>query len=542
MSGLSIGLILLADIALPFIIAAAAEKKAQPMNNSNKNSSAYYENNKRQQRQFNQNPVPYYTGYHNNAPANSNFSNNSYNSNIHNQIQQSRIYDSMNSLRRGIEINMNEQTKLNAAASENMVKELENSRRKMYDEARKGDLEGWKSYIDTLSADRAGVMYQFQNIQTKFSSEYQKNINEKMDGVSKEINSKYNEYLDELKQLSSDNSAKQKLAEELAQAYIDEAKSFLQSLENEFDGMKFSPRETSALRTQLNKVITLYNNGSYEAAIASAKDNSVGIIEEIYNADVKKQEWENYQKLAFVLSDEVRTYLLSSEYMTEDIKSKAEEKLGERLPEDMAGVRLADYTAKNKQGKTKYDFLLSKTNEIYNALRSPDGDKLSTAKLKEYVEYLNTKLYPEAVETMSMAALNMSNAFKRRNMSEEIIDFFEEHNFTFDGYAFEDNRSDGALHIGLKNEAAGEEILVTLAPELVNGDIQTKVDIKQTAGDEANEERKQYYRDSVTNVVMDSNPGAEVDIKCCKETFGKLSNDTETKAKIQQQKQNGSQG
>ena len=127
----------------------------------------------------------------------------------------------------------------------------------------------------------------------------------------------------------------------------------------------------------------------------------------------------------------------------------------------------------------------------------------------------------------------MNNAFSRQNISEEIIDFFEEHNFTFSGYAYEDDCHDKALHIGLENQATGEELIITLAPELLStGDIQTHVDLKQTKGDEANEERKAYYRECVADVVKGKNPYAKVNIKCNSATRGKLSTDTETKKKL----------
>ena len=127
----------------------------------------------------------------------------------------------------------------------------------------------------------------------------------------------------------------------------------------------------------------------------------------------------------------------------------------------------------------------------------------------------------------------MNNAFSRQNISEEIIDFFEEHNFMFNGYAYDDDKHDKALHIGLENQATGEELIITLAPELLaDGDIQTHIDLKQIKGDEANEERKAYYRECVEEVVKGKTPQAKVNIKCNASTRNKLSSDTETKKKL----------
>ena len=127
----------------------------------------------------------------------------------------------------------------------------------------------------------------------------------------------------------------------------------------------------------------------------------------------------------------------------------------------------------------------------------------------------------------------MSNAFSRQNISEEIIDFFEDHNFNFKGYNYDGDAHDGALHIGLENDVTGEEIIVTLAPELMeNGDVQTMVEINQLKGDETNEERKAYYRTSVQNVVVDNTPGAQIKLECRKETRNRLSQKTELRDKL----------
>ena len=101
---------------------------------------------------------------------------------------------------------------------------------------------------------------------------------------------------------------------------------------------------------------------------------------------------------------------------------------------------------------------------MYRALREPQAQQLTTDQLKQYVSFLNNDLYPAIAMCINKAIINMNNAFSRQNISEEIIDFFEEHNFTFSGYAYDDNCHDKALHVGLENPATGEELIITLAP------------------------------------------------------------------------------
>ena len=195
-------------------------------------------------------------------------------------------------------------------------------------------------------------------------------------------------------------------------------------------------------------------------------------------------------------------------------------------------MRVADYTGKMPNGKTRYDELYQRVSEVYDILHG--GFKvLSVKELRDYAEMLNNELYPACAECINRGILNMNNAFSRQNMSEEIIDFFEEHNFEFSGYAYENDEHDKALHIGLSNEETGEELIVTLAPELVgNGDVQTRVDLKQIAGEEQDEQRRAYYRECIEEVVKGSNPYAQVDIKCNKATQNKLSSDTRLKGML----------
>lgn len=449
------------------------------------------------------------------------------------EIRRSGVAQSIGDFRRTMLNSMNEQTSLNVQASERMMLELENQRTSMRRAAEQQDTQAFQAYVSNLKASRAQTMQTIANTQNEFNVSYRKKIAESMGLVSQRINEQYSMYIDELQQLQADMAAKDARAQEIANAYIEEARTLLASLSDDFDGQKFSGRQLITLNDQFNQAVTQFNNGHYESAIASAKDVAINTLEEIYEADAQKQEWENYFKLALVLSEEVKTYIESQSVITEDAKNYAEEASGKQLEDEIVGIKVSEYTDRNAKGQTRFDYLLFKTNEVYKALRDPQAQQLTTDQLKQYVSFLNNDLYPAIAMCINRAIINMNNAFSRQNISEEIIDFFEEHNFTFSGYAYDDDCHDKALHIGLENQATGEELIITLAPELLqSGDIQTHVDLKQIKGDEANEERKAYYRECVEEVVKGSNPYAKVNIKCKNETRNKLSTDTETKKKL----------
>lgn len=449
------------------------------------------------------------------------------------EIRRSGVAQSIGEFRRTIQNSMNEQNTLNIEASEQMMRELENQREAMRRVAEKHDTQAIQAYADHLKDSRMQTMQHIANTQNAINSNYRQRIAESVGIVSQRVNEQYAMYLSELQAIQMDSERKNKRAQELANAYIEEARTLLLSLSDDYDGHRFAEGSLTTLRNQLNQVILLYNNGHYEAAIASAKDVAINTIEEIYEADAKKQEWENYYKLALVLSEEVKGFIESQAIITREAKEYAEKVSGKTLEDEIVGIRVAEYTDRNSKGQNRFDFLLSKTNEVYAKLRDPRAQLLRTEELKKYVTFLNEELYPAIVKCINRAIINMNNAFSRQNISEEIIDFFEEHNFIFSGYAYDDDCHDKALHIGLENDATGEELIISLSPELIQGgDIQTHVDLKQIRGDEANEDRKAYYRQCIEEVVMGNNPYAKISLKCKSETRNKLSTDTETKRKL----------
>ena len=449
------------------------------------------------------------------------------------QINTSGVENKIGSFRSEMTQSMNRQSQLNAQAFDSMMKELDSQRAELRKAAQQNDIMAYQEYLGKLKDSRTASMQHIYHAQNEFNMGYKKEIAETMAKITENINQQYTGHLDELQKLRSDMQAQQLKAQEIAKEYIKEAQALLKSLSDDFEGEKFSSRQMVSLNSQLNQAIDLYHKGRYESALAISKDVSVNTLEEMFEADAKKQEWENYYGLALVLSEEVKCFVEAQGTITQEVKDYAEKAAGKPVSDDIVGVNISDYTDKNAKGQTRYDYILNKSNELYDALRVENAGQLTTQQLKECIDFLNNELYPQASQCINKGIINMNNAFSRQNMSEEIIDFFEEHNFMFNGYAYENDCHDKALHIGLANEATGEELIVTLAPEVMqNGDIQTKVDLKQIKGDEANEERKAYYRECIENVVKGSNPYASVDIKCNAETRNKLSADTETKQKL----------
>lgn len=449
------------------------------------------------------------------------------------EIRRSGLGESIGSFRSSMAVNMNEQVRLNAEVSNRMMAEMNKNRQELMNIINNNDPEKYQQYMGQIRVSRQALSNQLFNMQEEFVKNYHAKINESMNTITNAINTQYATYLQELEQLQANQQTKKQKAREIADEYIEEAKILISSLENDYEAHKYANLQLIDLQKTLNEAVAQYNQENYESAIAAAKGVSVDAIEEIYKADCKKQEWENFYKCALTLSAELEAYMIAQNTITAEVKTKVEQQSGKELEDDIVGVRVSEYTDRMKDGSSQYDYLLNKVCEIKKFLESEQAESLTVQQMKEYVDMLNSKLYPSAQLAIYKGILNMSNAFSRQNISEEIIDFFEDHNFNFTGYNYDEDRHDGALHIGLQNDVTGEEIIVTLAPELMdNGDVQTRVEINQLKGDETNEERKAYFRTSVQEVVVDNTPGAQVKLECRKETRNKLSQKTELRDKL----------
>lgn len=449
------------------------------------------------------------------------------------EIESGALNETIGSFRKTLSFDMNEQLKLNRQASDEMNMVLDINRTDMQNFVDVNDPEKYREYLSKIKKSREDVSNRLISIEDNFVKNYHEKIEKSMSLISDRINTQYAGNLKELENLNHDIQEKEKKAGEFAEKYLEETRGLIESLRKDYEGERFSYEALNELEKAFNDAFTQFNHGHYEAAIASSKDTALQTIDEIYKADCKMQEFDNYHTLAVSLASEIETFLTHQEFITAEFKAEVEKKTGKTLEDDVVGIRIADYTDLLKDGSNQFDYLLSKIKEIKTFLESDKVKEITVEQMKNYVDLLSNKMYPAAANICYKGILNMNNAFSRQNVSEQIIDFFEEHNFDFTGYSYDDNRHDGTLRIGLENDTTGEEIIVTLAPELMqNGDVQTKLEIDQIKGDETNEERKQYYRDSIKQVVCENTPGAKVALECVKGTKNKLSTKTELKDRL----------
>ena len=177
------------------------------------------------------------------------------------EIRRSGVAQSIGDFRGTMLNSMNEQTSLNIQASERMMLELESQRTAMRRAAEQQDTQAFQSYVSNLKAARAQTMQAIANTQNEFNVSYRQKIAESMGLISQKINEQYSMYIDELQQLQADMAAKDARAQEIANAYIEEARTLLASLSDDFDGQKFSGRQLATLNNQFNQAVTQFNKG-----------------------------------------------------------------------------------------------------------------------------------------------------------------------------------------------------------------------------------------------------------------------------------------
>lgn len=440
----------------------------------------------------------------------------------------------MREVRQTVSQHVNTQSAAARQASEQIQQEIRANRQYMAQVLSTPNPENYQKLIREMTNERQQLSAKLNSMQQKFIRDYEGSINTQMTAISAQINKSYDTSMESLKTLASNVEAKEKLARDIAGDYIGEAEDMLRMLSEQFEAAKYSPLALADLNNALNTAKAQYNNGNYEAALAAAKAVTLDVTEEIFKTDAKRQDWENSYELAYSLAAELKAYIEAQNVVTPETLNQARAVSKKEIDDEILGIHLGEYTARRPDGRTQYDYLYEKASELVSLLESEEGQRIPADTLKTYADTINTKLYPQAAQCVFNAVLNLSNAFSRQNIGEELIDFFEEHNFDYTGSYYDDEeRDDSAIHIGLENKVTGEEIIVSLSPEVMaDGQVQTRVGIDQLKGDETNEERKEFFRQSVQKVVCDSNPGANVNLQCKKDTRNKLSAKTQLRDRL----------
>ncbi|GHV52185.1 hypothetical protein FACS1894216_07870 [Synergistales bacterium] len=432
----------------------------------------------------------------------------------------------MGSFRETLRKDMEVLARRSAEVSYRAAAEMSKARSAHLEAAGSGDAARCCDELQSMAKPRAELNAKVAEIQDNFSKEYASETPSRVAEIAREAERSHAAAVSEMKGLLAKMKSEDErnaAAAATAGRYINEARAVIESLEKDFHGRAFTPHAVETFSAQLSEAAAQKGRGRYETAIAVAKDASLAAIDAIYKAASACREWENYHKLSLMTASEIGAYLDAQAVITPEMAEEIESRSGIGR-EELVGVNLSEYTEETASGEKKYDLLKERVSEIMRMLHEASPENTRTARVKEILTELNERIYPEAASVVYDGLLAVSGAFTRQSLSEEIIGRFEERNFTFSGYGYEDGRHDGALYIGLSNEVTGEEIIVTLSPDISGGEASTKISIDQIDGDGTDEERRAFYRKTVSDAVSSGAPeSSSVSMECDQATRDMLS-------------------
>lgn len=450
---------------------------------------------------------------------------------IRRQIRETGLSDGIASSFNEVRNCTERQRSASLEASRAMLKEFEFQRSQLLKAG--ADTELFDRFSADLKGQAQNTLKKVDEIQRRFYSQYRSEIELSMQSLAAIVNDQYVKSVGQLQRLQQNTSHLEQYAGQIAASAIRDGEALIGLLRADYDGERFVPAQLAGLEAQLAAVRRLYQGRQYEAAISAAKDLTLNTYESIFDASLKRSEWENCYKNAYVLSEEVKAYVETQSVITRQVKEAAEISAGQALPDGLIGLNVADYCLKREDGQSEFAAYAAEAEQIWAALHGESARELDKSQLEQMILRLNTVLYPGITRCVRQGLSNMTNAFLRAELGEQVIDFFEDHNFSFVGHSY-DELDDSPLHIAFENGITDELLTVTLAPELVNGSVQTRVLLEQLQGDAMDEERKEFFREGISSMVRGSTPGADVSLRCNEATKFRLSNDTRAIRKIQQ--------
>jgi hypothetical protein len=423
----------------------------------------------------------------------------------------------MGSFRETLRKDMSALAKRSAEVSYRAAAEMSRARNAHLEAVKSGDAARCCDELQSMAKPRAELNAKVAGMQDNFNKEYASETPSRVAEIAREAERNHAAAMAGMRDLCDamkSGDERNERAAIIAKRYINEARAVIESLDKDFHGHAFTPSAIPTLSAQVAEAVAQMGRGAYETAAAVAKDVSLAAVEFVYKAACAGREWENYHKLSMMTASEIGAYLDAQAVITPEMAIEIEARSGIDR-EELTGLNLSEYTEETSSGGKKYDVLKERVSGIMRALDEASPDNMPTSRVKEIFTELNERIYPEAASVVYGSLLAVSGAFTRQSLSEEIIGRFEDHNFTFNGYGYEGGRHDGALYIGLTNEVTGEEIIVTLSPDISGDEAGTKISIDQIDGDGADEERRAFYRHTVSDAISRGAPeSSSVSMEC----------------------------
>lgn len=440
------------------------------------------------------------------------------------EILKSGIRSDLGMLHADVESALADMNDMGNKLYQDMEKEMFAKNSEMLEILHQADAEEYQKYLSGLQETQKDTFQKMKKLQDRFDHEYAQKVRTELTVIQENVNTHAENILDQIKNFQESDEKKEQFAADLAKKYLDETGKILKALVNGFDTRRLLPGIRDSLTKQMNDAIALYNKQNYEGAVAAAQTLQMDIGEKVYELEKAEIDWDTAYQAALSAVEMARIYLESQTCFDENAAEEIKKVTGVEIPEDLYDEELADYADRDADGRNTFLEIRYKIQELSKALRDEASKNMNVQELRELTEHILTSEYPQAMQTVQNAVMNMSNVFYRVQKANEFRDFLESKDF--DVRLFFEDEDDLTSDIGLAvyNRPAREKVVYTLSKQKP-GENPNQVNIvyQLAEGDEKNQARNQYYQDMIKDFT-----GAEI-MTCNQATIGQTASDlTET--------------
>ena len=411
-----------------------------------------------------------------------------------------------------------------------MEKEMAAQNRQMQEVLERMDLEEYQHYLSDMKKTQKEIYQKMETMHRKFDQEYAQKAEADLKEVQRNVNKNAQEVLEQIKEFQGSAQKKEAFAQDLAQKYIRQTRELLEALAGGFGDSYLKAAVQNTLERQLKDAVDMYNLQNYEGAIATAQTLQMNIGEKMYELEKEDIDWSVSYQAALTAADMVKEYLESQSSFSDEAAEEMKKMTGVEIPEELYDEEIADYADREADGTNRYLKILKAVQNIRKELDSDTVRERSSQELRKLTEQIYTVLYPQSMQIVQDAVMNMSNVFYRVEKANEFEDYLKSKDLQVRLFFEDEDDLTSDIGIAVYNDITGEKVVYTLAKQK-NGENPQKVNIvyQLAQGDEQNESRNRYYQDLIKDFT-----GAQ-QMACTHGTVGKTASNLTQKAKEQLQ-------
>jgi hypothetical protein len=289
--------------------------------------------------------------------------------------------------------------------------------------------------------------------------------------------------------------AKENNAKKLAEFWISQTEAYINDIE-QYRHEMFTPGQLERLKRKLKQMLSDINNGTYEAAISTARDlfnDAVDLKEVVLNAETEWLYYHGLFKQTFANTEADLSYCEKLQFTFEMEHGM-----------ETVDARVNYWT---NGSLDEVSTIISEMKQKAEQIQS-----VSTQQLVEYIDVLNKqKVKMNAASEEAKEAMILSQS--RSEMANRLADALEEVAWKCEDITYEGGEQDQPVHVKL-SDGMGNEIVAIITPEIDTKNMSNKLELHFF--DKKNDEtERQKWIASIENGLKQE--GLEVgEAKCVK--------------------------